>query len=180
MANLRSRRRSLRSVLALASAGLLTAAPAVADDQVVRLEPALAYGDMGLVMVADDSLAGAGTAADFASPAPAAETPVAVAEPEAQTIAEGIASYYGNELAGNRTASGERFNPKALTAAHRRLPLGSKLRVTNLSNGRSVNVRVNDRGPFHGNRVLDVSLAAARQIGMLRTGTAKVKLELLR
>jgi rare lipoprotein A len=95
-------------------------------------------------------------------------------------VGDGEASYYGRELAGNRTASGERFNPQALTAAHRTLPLGSKLKVINKSNGKSVVVRINDRGPFHGRRVLDVSLAAAQQIGMYRTGKASVRMELLR
>ncbi|HMP44350.1 MAG TPA: septal ring lytic transglycosylase RlpA family protein, partial [Sphingopyxis sp.] len=87
-------------------------------------------------------------------------------------IAGGMASYYGRELAGNRTASGERFDPGQLTAAHRTLPFGSLVRVTNVSNGDSVVVRINDRGPFHGGRVIDVSHAAAREIGMHRSGTA--------
>ena len=94
-------------------------------------------------------------------------------------IAGGMASYYGRELAGNRTASGERFDPGQLTAAHRTLPFGSMVRVTNMSNGDSVVVRINDRGPFHGGRVIDVSHAAAREIGMHRSGTARVKLALL-
>lgn len=91
----------------------------------------------------------------------------------------GMASYYGDELAGNRTASGERFNPDELTAAHRTLPFGSMVRVTNTVNGDSVIVRINDRGPFSHGRVIDVSHAAARQIGMHRSGTARVKLALL-
>ena len=91
----------------------------------------------------------------------------------------GMASYYGNELAGNRTANGERFDPGQLTAAHRTLPFGSMVRVTNMSNGDSVVVRINDRGPFAHGRVIDVSQAAAREIGMHRSGTARVKLALL-
>jgi rare lipoprotein A len=91
----------------------------------------------------------------------------------------GMASYYGNELAGNRTASGERFDPGQLTAAHRSLPFGSRVRVTNTSNGDSVVVRINDRGPFSRGRVIDVSQAAAREIGMNHSGTARVKLALL-
>lgn len=91
----------------------------------------------------------------------------------------GTASYYGRELAGNRTASGERFDPGQLTAAHRTLPFGSLVRVTNTANGDSVVVRINDRGPFHRGRVIDVSHAAAREIGMHRSGTARVKLALL-
>lgn len=98
---------------------------------------------------------------------------------QAKPAGEGEASYYGHELAGNRTASGERFNPKALTAAHRTLPLGSKLRVTNKSNGKSVIVRINDRGPFVKHRLIDLSLAAAHQINMVRAGKAMVQLELL-
>ncbi len=116
------------------------------------------------------------------APAPAEAQPVVdqVDEPDVEHVGSGVASYYGRELAGNRTASGERFNPGALTAAHRTLPLGSKLRVTNKSNGKSVVVRINDRGPFAKKRVVDVSLAAAQQIGMVRAGTAMVNLELLR
>jgi rare lipoprotein A len=99
------------------------------------------------------------------------------AEARSEILAEGIASYYGAELAGNRTASGERFNPRALTAAHRTLPMGTKLRVTNKANGKSVVVRINDRGPFAKNRIIDVSHAAAQQISMVRSGTARVILE---
>jgi rare lipoprotein A len=97
-----------------------------------------------------------------------------------EAAGQGEASYYGAELAGNRTASGERFNPQALTAAHRSLPLGTMLRVTNLTNGKSVVVRVNDRGPFARSRIIDVSLGAARSIGMVRAGKAQVKLEIVR
>jgi rare lipoprotein A len=101
------------------------------------------------------------------------------AEPEAKHLGDGEASYYGRELAGNRTASGERFNPMGMTAAHRTLPLGSKLRVTNKSNGKSVIVRINDRGPFVKHRLIDVSLGAAHEINMVRAGHAQVRLELL-
>ena len=114
-----------------------------------------------------------------------AETEIAAADIAGVEIADeteiggGMASYYGKELAGNRTASGERFNPNQLTAAHRTLPFGSLVRVTNTSNGDSVIVRINDRGPFSHGRVIDVSHAAAREIGMHRSGTARVKLALL-
>lgn len=110
------------------------------------------------------------------------ENPIAgIVQPadEETEIGGGMASYYGNELAGNRTASGERFDPGQLTAAHRTLPFGSMVRVTNTSNGDSVVVRINDRGPFSHGRVIDVSQAAAREIGMHRSGTARVKLALL-
>ena len=105
--------------------------------------------------------------------------PVVPVEPATKHIGDGEASYYGHELAGNRTANGERFNPMGLTAAHRTLPLGSKLKVTNKANGKSVIVRINDRGPFVKHRVLDVSLGAAHQISMVRAGKAMVRLELL-
>jgi rare lipoprotein A len=79
------------------------------------------------------------------------------------------ASWYGDELRGNRTASGEKFNPDGLTAAHRTLPFGTCLVVGNPRNGKSVNVRVNDRGPFAKDRVLDLAAGAARAIGMVAT-----------
>lgn len=94
-------------------------------------------------------------------------------------VGTGIASYYGIELSGNRTASGERFDPGAMTAAHRTLAFGTRVAVTNLANGQEVVVRVNDRGPWGKARIMDLSYAAAKQLGMHRSGTAKVKLELL-
>ena len=107
-----------------------------------------------------------------------AEAP-AIEEPRFEPIGSGVASYYGNELAGNRTASGQRFDPDALTAAHRTLPFGSKVRVTFAKTGESVIVTINDRGPFHGNRVIDLSQAAAQQIGLARAGSGRVDLALL-
>lgn len=91
-------------------------------------------------------------------------------------LGEGLASYYSSALTGRRTASGERLDPKALTAAHRTLPFGTCLRVVNQGNGRSVQVRVNDRGPFSRGRVVDVTLAAARRLGMVEAGVARVRL----
>jgi rare lipoprotein A len=114
--------------------------------------------------------------------APAEESePLAVEtiDEEFEHIGDGEASYYGYELAGNRTASGERFNPKAMTAAHRTLPLGTKLRVINKANGKSVVVRINDRGPFVKKRLIDISLGAAQAINMVRAGKAMVRLERL-
>jgi rare lipoprotein A len=92
---------------------------------------------------------------------------------------QGIASWYGPGFHGRRSASGERFNQNELTAAHKTLPFGTQVRVTNLNNGRSVTVRINDRGPYSGRRVLDLSAEAARQIGMMGTGTAPVKIDVL-
>ncbi len=91
----------------------------------------------------------------------------------------GIASWYGREFHGRMTASGERFDMKALTAAHRTLPFGTMLTVKNLDNGETVNVRINDRGPYRKNRILDLSYAAAKQINMLPEGEAKVGLVVL-
>ena len=91
----------------------------------------------------------------------------------------GRASWYGPRFHGRRTASGERFNAGAYTAAHRSLPFGTKVRVTNLRNGRAVVVRINDRGPYAGGRVIDLSKAAAQAIGMIRSGTAPVRIEIL-
>jgi len=101
------------------------------------------------------------------------------ARPAAATTAAtdgsvGIASFYKYEA---RTANGEQFNPRELTAAHRTLPFGTRLRVTNVATGQSVSVRVNDRGPFIPGRVVDVSLSAAEVLGMVDRGVAKVKLE---
>lgn len=110
----------------------------------------------------------------------AAAPAVAADEEEAGTeLGSGIASYFSREIAGNRTANGERCDPGTLTAAHRTAPFGSRMRVTNLATGKSVVVRINDRGPFRAGRVIDLSHAAAREIGMHRTGTAKVNLALL-
>jgi rare lipoprotein A len=97
-------------------------------------------------------------------------------------IASGIrgeASWYGNEFHGRLTANGETYNQYDLTAAHPNLPFGTKVRVTNLNNGRSVIVRINDRGPFAGGRIIDVSAAAASAIDMMRSGVAPVQIDIL-
>lgn len=92
---------------------------------------------------------------------------------------EGEASWYGPGFAGRRTANGETFDPGQLTAAHRTLPFNSRVRVTHLQSGESVIVRINDRGPFTGGRIIDLSRAAAEQVGLLGSGIARVRLELL-
>ena len=123
---------------------------------------------------------GAGKASVEAKPLTAYEPYPERAPSQSEShIGEGEASYYGSELAGNPTASGEAFDPQKLTAAHRTLPLGSEVRVTNPRNAKSVIVRINDRGPFHGNRVIDLSTAAARTIGLIRSGTGRVRLALV-
>ncbi len=157
MTSNKARRIGVRTLAAIAAAGLM------------HSTPGLAQIDHATVL-AVEALADPVEAPAVAAPLPAVES----------AIGEGEASYYGNELAGNRTASGERFNPRDLTAAHRTLPLGTKLRVTNQANGKSVIVRINDRGPFVKSRLIDLSLGAAREIGMVRTGTARVTVEILR
>lgn len=91
--------------------------------------------------------------------------------------AEGRASYYGAQHQGKRTASGERFDQNALTAAHRQLPFGTRLLVTNLSNSKTVVVKVNDRGPHTRSRLIDLSKAAAEQLGMVGDGVASVRIQ---
>lgn len=89
----------------------------------------------------------------------------------------GKASYYADKFEGRKTASGETFRQNGLTAAHRTLPFGTKVTVINISNGKSVTVRVNDRGPFSQGRVIDLSKKAAKRIGMLTTGVAVVEIK---
>ena len=91
----------------------------------------------------------------------------------------GQASWYGKAHHGQRTASGEPFDMHTLTAAHRTLPFGTIVRVTNLGNGRSVNVRINDRGPFLHGRIIDLSYEAAVRLGIVSTGTARVEIKVI-
>ncbi len=91
----------------------------------------------------------------------------------------GMASWYGPGFNGRKTASGERFNQKALTAAHKTLPFGTMVRVENLANGREVVVRINDRGPFAARRIIDLSKGAAQKLGMIASGTARVRVTAL-
>ncbi len=92
----------------------------------------------------------------------------------------GEASWYGPGFYGNRTANGEVYKPGTMTAAHRTLPFGTRVRVTNLWNGRIAVVRINDRGPFVGHRVIDLGHGAANELGLVRSGIAQVRLEVLR
>lgn len=109
----------------------------------------------------------------------AALSPAPVAAAAAPPPQVGTASWYGGRFKGRRTASGERFNPMALTAAHPHLPIGTVLRVTNLANQRSVAVRVNDRGPYTGRRIIDLSRASADRLDMVRAGHARVAVEIV-
>jgi rare lipoprotein A len=109
---------------------------------------------------------------------PDEEEPGATNEPSANAQ-HGRASFYGVEFVGRRTASGERYDADALTAAHRTLPFGTRVRVTNLANGRSVEVVINDRGPHRKGRVIDLSRRAAETLDMVRAGTVRVAVEVL-
>jgi len=99
--------------------------------------------------------------------------------PESAGGESGIASYYADRLHGRRTASGERYDRNAYTAAHRRLPFGTNVQVTRLDNGETVTVRINDRGPFVKGRVIDLSYTAAKKLGMLRRGVVRVRVVVL-
>ena len=157
----RNRLRGVHLFAAFIAAGMVSATPLQADIPDNVLQVVQTAQDPAIVAV------------------PAVEDQIEEPALETKHVGNGEASFYGNELAGNRTASGERFNPRALTAAHRTLPLGSKIRVTNMANGKSVIVRVNDRGPFVKSRLIDISYAAAQQINMVRAGKARVSLALI-
>jgi len=150
----------------------MVAAPApyrIAARRVVRFP--------GLALIAVGCILGAGCGNSRS----VGRAPAAVAEPSGQI---GMATYYASRLAGRRTASGERYDPEALTAAHRSLPLGTVVKVTRIDAAGapvspSVVVRVNDRGPYGPGRILDLSLAAARRLGMLHAGVVRVRVQVI-
>ena len=107
------------------------------------------------------------------------QAPVAKPVAKPKPVSIGQASWYGPGFAGKKTASGEPFDDTKFTAAHKTLPLGSAAKVTNLSNGKSVKVEINDRGPYAANRVIDLSRAAAHAIGMIDEGVVQVRVDLL-
>lgn len=112
--------------------------------------------------------------AGCATRAPVPAVPPAAERTDPREIERGIGSWYGDGFQGRKTASGEMFDPNALTAAHRTLPFGTLVRVRNPATGQEVVVRINDRGPHIGGRVIDMSRAAATRIGLLRAGVAPV------
>lgn len=143
----------------------------------------------GVVLISAFYLAGCSAAARFTrsggeTGASTGRNSRSTAAPPASSRAlltvEGIASYYSYGFDKKKTASGEIFDKDALTAAHREFPFGTILRVTNLSNGKEVTVTVNDRGPFEKSRIIDLSEAAAKEIGMVQDGTAEVRIEVLK
>lgn len=132
-----------------------------------------AIATLGLVLAASPVTLTPGQSGSFVSEVAASEK-IRVAK-----TLSGPASWYGGKFHGRRTANGERFDMNEMTAAHRSLPFGTRVRVTNERNGRSVVVRINDRGPFVGNRIIDLSRGAAAAVGMVRTGVAPVRVEVL-
>lgn len=125
---------------------------------------------------------------DYEAPEPLQRSPTAAQEPELErryasvtplSRFRGQGSYYGDSLAGHKTASGEPYDPRRLTAAHRSLPFGTIVRVTAETSGRTVYVRINDRGPFVRGRVLDLSRAAAERLELIRRGVDKLRVEVV-
>ena len=137
---------------------------------------ACAAGALLLAVVIVQVTACGGTPRRTASPTSSISPPR-----QRPTTQEGLATWYGGRRwHGRKTASGERFNENAFTAAHLKLPFGTRVRVTNKKNGRSVEVRINDRGPYGGHgHIIDLSKAAARSIGMISDGIVPVRLEVL-
>ena len=143
-----------------------------------RRRIACATALVAAIVVASASPACAGEPADDAFASPSFDRP-ASAEVSRGPAHRGLASFYSHLLSGHRTASGERYDPEALTAAHRTLPMGTRIRVTNPANDRSVVVTVNDRGPVSRARLIDVSAAAAHLLGMKASGVARVEAQVL-
>ncbi len=140
----------------------------------------LSYSILGLCVLS--LLTGCGIAQPKKVAKPNTVNVVAQANSNKQAVSSqtGIASFYSDKFNGRRTASGERFSNKKLTAAHRTLPFGTQVRVTALWNNKSVIVRINDRGPFTKGRVIDLSKTAAAKIGLVNKGIGKVKVEVLK
>jgi rare lipoprotein A len=159
----------------MAAAGLLGLAPLAASSAAAP-DPAEALIEVSAsaAVVELVPLQPAGTA-----PAPTVDQIVSPSSPQETVLGRGSASYYAARFDGRRTASGERFDNSGMTAAHRTLPFGSLVRVTNTANGRSVVVRITDRGPFTRGRMIDVSRAAAEELGLVARGHGDVELALI-
>lgn len=148
-------------------------AAAVIDAEAVPAAPRVAAGSTAAKAAGTATTSGTRLARQVATAAEAATFGPAA------TLLHGTASYYAAKFEGRTTASGERYRGSAMTAAHRTLPFGTRVRVTNPHNGRSVVLRINDRGPFHPRRVIDVSRSAAIELGILRRGRAPVEIEVI-
>jgi rare lipoprotein A len=171
-----ARRASARSLQAAVVASLLGIAPLAAssaaapDASTSGIEPATSAAVIELVPVQPT--------AEVTAPAPLTEE-LAPSAPQETALGRGSASYYASKFNGRRTASGEVFSNSAMTAAHRTLPFGTLVRVTNPATGASVIVRINDRGPFTRGRMIDVSRAAAEELGLIARGHATVELAVI-
>jgi rare lipoprotein A len=173
---------SVRSLVIPSGGPAITEEPAVSEELVVTKSPAVSEKPAWLAT----SRQALQSFARYASLVPdehmelfpKAHAPFATSRHAVETrdTSYGLASYYGH---GARTASGEQSNAHDLTAAHRTLPFGTRVRVTNLSTGQAVTVRINDRGPFVHGRIVDVSHSAAEQLGLVGRGVAKVKLDVV-
>lgn len=139
-------------------------------------QPAALTDKAGSLAASRQASSEAGRKAFSSSRHASRQQPASPAKSEASDASSGLASFYGHE---SRTASGEKFNAGELTAAHRTLPFGTRVRVTNVATGKSVTVRINDRGPYVPGRVVDVSHSAAASLGIVRQGVAKVKLDVV-
>lgn len=152
-----------------------------AGPQIREVDPLLQAELDGLIaerVVAEPSVLQAAREAEEPAPEVAQTTTTATTESSGGVYQQGTASWYGPGFAGNTTANGETYDPSALTAAHPSLPFNTMVRVTNQNTGQSVTVRINDRGPYAGGRIIDLSEAAAETIGMRGSGLAPVTLEL--
>lgn len=168
--------RIIRSAVIVGLLGLAPLAASFAaspDTDMAGVDPATSAAMIELVPIEPAAdVTASSLPLEPADPAPAPSS-------KATALGRGSASYYAAKFHGRRTANGETFNNRAMTAAHRTLPFGSMVRVTNPANGASVVVRINDRGPFTRGRVIDVSRAAAEELGLIARGHATVDLERL-
>lgn len=171
-----ARSRAPRGLQALTLAALAGLAPIGASSAAASDAPAAARIGASSALV---EVAPATPVADISVTPSQATGEIAASLPQETVLGRGSASYYASKFDGRRTASGERFDSDEMTAAHRSLPFGSRLRVTNVATGRSVVVRVNDRGPFHGGRMIDVSRAAAAELGLVARGHGTVEIALI-
>jgi rare lipoprotein A len=166
----------VRGVIVLAAVGPIALVIACATEKPVKSAPGANHATRVVEQGEPEQ------AARAAPPPPADEQKLAdmYAAQRALAVQQGQASYYGNSLAGHKTASGERYNPRAFTAAHRTLALGTVARVRRTDTGAVVYVRITDRGPYgSARRIIDLSRAAAERLGMIRMGVADVRLEVV-
>lgn len=166
--------RAFRSLILLAALAL----PATAAKPEEHIRSALPQADFEASFARFEALPPAPEPAGHAVDLATIDIPVEL-PPAATHIGSGVASYYGKRFHGRRTASGERFDMHAMTAAHRTLPFGTLVEVTNPKNGKTVTVRINDRGPFAHGRTIDLSRAAASEIGLVNRGHGMVELAVL-